>query len=216
MKEQTRPLDARSLSSSRFSKITNTLGIYGIAVLFLLIGALLQYFGVITGFLTAKNMLNIVDAVSLLGIVAVGIAFVTYSGNFNDMSAPTTMALTGIVAVEMLQFGFWPAMIVAFAVGVLIGCINGFVVGKLKANPIIWTLAVNYVTMGIIRLAWVNKQIYPDMKASSLHASQMFDNIYRFRLFGAVTFPTFLLLLLVVLGQFVFTKTKFGAQLKLT
>lgn len=215
MTEQTRPADARSLASNRMGRIMNTVGIYGIAALFLVIGAVLQYSGVITGFLSAKNMLNIVDAVSLLGIVAVGMAFITYSGHFADMSAPTTMALTGIVAVEMLQFGFWPAMIAAFAVGTLIGCINGFVIGKLKANPIIWTLAVNYVTMGVIRLVWVNKQIYPDMKASSQKASHLFDSIYRYRLFDAVALPTVMLIVLIIIGQFVLAKTKFGVQLKL-
>ena len=184
-------------------------------MLFLAIGAALQSAKIITGFLSAKNFLNIIDAVSLLGIVAAGMAFITFSGHFADMSAPTTMALTGIVAVEMLQFGFWPAIIAAFATGIAVGIFNGFVVGKLKANPIIWTLAVNYVSMGIIRLVWVNKQIYPDVKAASEKASHMFDSIYRLRIFNVIAFPTLVLVLLILAGQFILTKTKFGAQLKL-
>ncbi len=208
--------DTRNLSSGKFNRAVNTIGIYGIAVLFVLIGIILQSTGVINNFLTAKNMLNIVDAVSLLGIVAVGMAFVTYSGHYADLSAPTTMAITGIIAVEMLKFGFWPAMAIAFAAGLFIGFINAFVIGKLKANPIIWTLAVSYVTMGVIRLVWVNRQIYPDMKTSSEHAVQLFDAIYRFRFFDTIALPMVMLIVLVIIGQFILSKTKFGVQLKLT
>jgi ribose/xylose/arabinose/galactoside ABC-type transport system permease subunit len=161
-------------------------------------------------------MLNIIDAVSMLGIVSVGMAFVTYSGHYADLSVPTTMALTGIVCVEMLKFGFWPAIIIAFAVGFAIGVVNSIAIGKFRANPIIWTLAVNYVTLGIIRLVWVNKQIYPDMKAATVRASEMFDAIFRYRFFDRIALPMVMMLILVVILQLVLRKTKFGAQLKMT
>lgn len=209
-------LDSRSVNQGRLGRLLSTLGIYGVAILFLVIGILLQVSGVINNFLTASNMLNIVDAVSMLGIVAVGMAFVTYSGHYADLSAPTTMALTGIVCVQMLKFGFWPAIIIAFIVGFAIGMMNAVAVGKFKANPIIWTLAMSYVTLGVIRLVWVNKQIYPDMIASSEHASRMFDSIYRLRFFDKIGLPLVMLAILVVVFHFVLRRTKFGVQLKMT
>ncbi len=208
--------DDRSLGSSSVGRLVSAAGVYGIAALFLAVGALLQATGIIRGFLTIQNMLNIVDAAALVGIVAVGMAFVTYSGHFADMSVPTTMGFTGYVCIELLRYGFIPAVIVALAIGLLIGLMNGFVVGKLKANPIIWTLAVNYVTMGVIRLIWVNKQIYPDMRGSGQKAVELFDNIYRLRFFNLIGLPVVMLLVLVVAGQFVMTKTSFGVKLKLT
>jgi ribose/xylose/arabinose/galactoside ABC-type transport system permease subunit len=209
-------LDQRSVTQGRLSKILNTAGIYAVAVLFLIIGAVLQAVGVINNFLTASNMLNIVDAVSMLGIVAMGMAFVTYSGHYADLSAPTTMALTGIVCVEMLKFGFWPAIVIAFIVGFGIGMINAIAVGKFKANPIIWTLAMSYVTLGVIRLVWVNKQIYPDMIASSQRASDMFDSIYRLRFFDKIALPMVMLVIVVIVFHFVLSRSKFGMQLKMT
>jgi ribose/xylose/arabinose/galactoside ABC-type transport system permease subunit len=208
--------DLRSVKQSRLKRVLNTAGIYGVALLFLVLGIVLQSAGVINNFLTASNMLNIVDAVSLLGLIAVGMAFVTYSGHYADLSVPTTMALTGIVCVEMLKYGFWPAVVISFIVGFAIGLINAAAVGRFKANPIIWTLAMNYVSMGVIRLVWVNKQIYPDMQASSLRASQMFDSIYRLRFFGRIALPVVMLAVLVVLFQFIIKRSKFGNQLKMT
>jgi ribose/xylose/arabinose/galactoside ABC-type transport system permease subunit len=208
--------DFRALRTGSFSSIVNTAGVYAIAVLFLALGALLQLTGVIGNFLSAQNMLNIVDAVALVGIVAVGMAFVTYSGNYADLSVPTTMGFTGYICIELLRYNFLVALAGALAVGLLIGILNGFVVGRFKANPIIWTLAVNYVTMGVIRLVWVNKQIYPDMVGSPQHAVALFDSIYRLRFFNLIGLPLVMLLVLVVLGQFVLTRTSFGIKLKLT
>ncbi len=208
--------DLRSVSQTGFLKILNVAGIYGVVVLFILLGIFLQLLGVINNFMTASNMLNIVDAVSMLGIVALGMAFITYSGHFADLSAPTTMALTGIVAVQMLQFGFVAAIVSAFIVGTIIGLINAFAIGKLKVNPIIWTLALNYMTLGVIRVIWANKQIYPDMIASSEKAVELFDNIYRLRFFNKIALPMIMLIILVFLFHFVMSKSKFGIQLKIT
>jgi ribose/xylose/arabinose/galactoside ABC-type transport system permease subunit len=208
--------DLRTVRTGSFSSIINTAGVYGIAVLFLLLGALLQATGAIGNFLSPQNMLNIVDAVALVGIVAVGMSFVTYSGHYADMSVPTTMGFTGYICIEMLRYGFLPALLVALLVGLLIGLLNGFVVGKFRANPIIWTLAVNYVTMGMIRLIWANKQIYPDMRGSGQGAIALFDAIYRLRFFNLIGLPLVMLVVLVIIGQFVLTRTSFGVKLKLT
>jgi ribose/xylose/arabinose/galactoside ABC-type transport system permease subunit len=193
-----------------------TIGVYLIAIVLLVLGIVLQLTGTINNFLTAQNMLNIIDAVSMLGIVAVGMAFVTYSGHYADLSVPTTMALTGIVAVEMLKFGFVAAMLSAIVVGFVVGLINAVAIGKFRANPIIWTLAVNYMSMGVIRLVWVNKQIYPDMTASTVRASEMFDAIFRLRFFDKIALPMVMMIILVIVLQFVMRRTKFGVQLKMT
>lgn len=214
MEQNKTDIRARDISAS--GRVIRSMGIYGIALLFLVAGIILQLLGIINNFFTASNMLNILDAVSMLGIVAVGMAFVTYSGHYADLSVPTTMAFTGIIAVQMIQFGFFVAIISAVIAGLAVGMVNAIAVGKFKANPIIWTLAVNFVTLGIIRFVWVNKQIYPDMIAKNQRASDLFDQIYRLRFFNKIALPLVFLFILVVLFHFIMTKTKFGAQLKLT
>ncbi len=204
------------LRHSVVNRVFVTIGVYLIAIVLLVLGIVLQLTGTINNFLTAQNMLNIIDAVSMLGIVAVGMAFVTYSGHYADLSVPTTMALTGIVAVEMLKFGFVAAMLSAIVVGFVVGLINAVAIGKFRANPIIWTLAVNYMSMGVIRLVWVNKQIYPDMTASTVRASEMFDAIFRLRFFDKIALPMVMMIILVIVLQFVMRRTKFGVQLKMT
>jgi len=78
--------------------------------------------------------------------------------------------------------------------------------------------------MGVIRLVWVNKQIYPDTVASTAGVSQSFDSIYRLNVVQHIggndllniRLPMLMMLILVVIGQFVLSRTSFGGQLKMT
>ncbi|MDD5706804.1 MAG: ABC transporter permease [Kiritimatiellae bacterium] len=193
-----------------FSALLQRAGIFAMLALLALVGA-----GINPKFLTADNFLNIVDGVVLLGIVAVGMAFVTYSGHFADLSVPTTMAIAGVVAVEMLRFGLVAALAAGMLTGAAIGCINAVVIGRFRANPIIWTLAMSYVTKGLMRWIWMNRQIYPDVKGGGTEAGRMFAELYRAGTIGPVTLPMLVLVLCVVAGQIAMKRTAFGQQLKL-
>jgi ribose/xylose/arabinose/galactoside ABC-type transport system permease subunit len=185
-------------------------GIFGAVALILVIGALVS-----PKFFTAGNLLNTVDSVMLLGIVAVGVAFVTYSGHYADLSVPTTMAFSGVMAVEMLRFGFVPALLAGLATGLGIGLVNALMVGRLRVNPIIWTLAMSYLTMGVMRWLWSNQQIYPDVKGGDTGAGRLFTELYRHEVLSRIPLPMVILALFAVAGHYVLTRTAFGQQLKL-
>jgi ribose/xylose/arabinose/galactoside ABC-type transport system permease subunit len=202
--------EVRSRPLGRLGLVLSRLGIHVAAVAFLVVGVFVS-----PKFLTVANLLNVVDGVMLLGIVAVGMAFVTYSGHYADLSVPTTMAVTGIVAVEMLHFGFTAGLLAGLAVGLAIGAVNAVVVGRLRANPIIWTLAMAYVTKGLMRWIWLNRQIYPDVKGGETNAGHLFTELYRHHVLGQVTLPMVILLVAAVCGQYILTSTPFGQQLKL-
>lgn len=121
---------------SQFNALVNKLGVYFLILIFIVLGTLLFQ----GKFLSAKNFLNIIDGLTLLGIVACGVAFVTYSGHSVDLSIPTTMAFSGIITIEALRFGTFLAILAGLCTGLIIGLINAFAVGKLRVNPIIWTV----------------------------------------------------------------------------
>ena len=114
-----------------------------------------------------------------------------------------------------LRFGLAASLLAGLVTGLAIGLINAVVVGKLRANPIIWTLAVSYVTKGLMRWIWLNRQIYPDIKGGETNASRLFVDLYRHQVFGKITLPMVILVVFVVLGQFVLKRTRFGQELKL-
>lgn len=201
--------DKRSIGSSRTSEVISRSGVYFILAVLIIIGTVVN-----TKFFSGDNFLNIIQAGAFLGILCAGMAFVTFSGNFVDMSAPITIAIAGIVAVDTLTLGIVPAIMLGMGTAVLIGVINGLVIGKFKANPIIWTLSMNFMLDGLIRWIYSNKQIYPDTVASANpQVAEMFINISRTSIFG-VPLAVFVMILLIIIAQFILTKTKFGQQLK--
>ena len=120
---------------NRWSIVIGKLGIYIIAIVLILVGTFVS-----RNFLSYTNLLNVIRAVALLGIVALGAYFVTYSGNFIDLSIPNIMAFSGIIAVITLRFGIVAGLLIGNIAGATIGLINGLVIGYLKVNPIIWTV----------------------------------------------------------------------------
>ncbi|HJN17608.1 MAG TPA: ABC transporter permease [Armatimonadota bacterium] len=164
-------------------------------------------------FLSASNLLQVVRDVSILGIVAVGVGFITVSGHYVDLSIPGIMAVSGIVAVALLPHGFVIAVLAGLAVGTLLGLINGLVVGYLRLNPIIWTLAAMALIDGITRWAYGGKWIYADAATPS---GALFEGIYRANIFGAVPLAVILLAAAAIVAHLVLHNTVYGRRLTLT
>jgi len=200
--------DGRTGAGNRLYEILGVLGVYVLGAVLFGLGCLIS-----GEFLTPQNLMNTLQAVTLLGIVSVGVAFITYSQHYVDLSIPGIMALAGIVAVSALKYGFAASMAAGMATGLAIGLINGCVIGYLRLNPIIWTLAMMSVLSGVIRKAYAGKQVYPDIATA---AGKAFLDLYHVEVAGLVPLPVAILIVLAVAGYFVMRKTCFGAQLKVT
>lgn len=181
--------------------------VYIVAVILLLIGIFVS-----PKFFAINNLLNILFAIALLGIVAVGVSFVTYSGNLADLSVPVIMAFAGIVTIETLFLGLFPALVLGILAGLLIGFINGIVVGYFNANGILWTLAMAFAMKGFMRYMNSNNMVYPDDAPGTAGAA--FISIFRINV-GPIPLPILLMILIIIIGHFVMKKTKFGLHAKL-
>ncbi len=192
---------------TRFGSVLETAGVYAVAGLLVLVGTQVS-----PNFLTAENFLNILSAVALLGIVASGMAFVTYSGSMADLSLPAIMAFSGIITVAALPLGLPAALALGILAGLAVGAMNGLVVGRLNANPILWTLAVAFFMEGFMRFTWSNNQIYPDTEPGTAGAA--FIRIFRIQV-GPVPLIVVVMLALFVVAHLVLTRTRFGKESRL-
>jgi ribose/xylose/arabinose/galactoside ABC-type transport system permease subunit len=95
-------------------------------------------------FLTPTAIASMLTKQSVLGIVAVGIAFLMISGEF-DLSAGSIVGVAGIVFGQLLLSGVnvFIALLAAVASGVLMGFINGII--------LVWTRIPSFiVTLGTL------------------------------------------------------------------
>jgi len=192
---------------ARITSALETAGIYIVAAVLILLGTLVS-----SEFLTVANLLSVLEAVAILGMVAPGMAFVTYSGSLADLSAPATMAFSGIIAVAALPFGLPLALGAGIVAGLGIGALNGLVVGRLRANPILWTLAVAFFMEGFMRFTWSNNQVYPDTEAGTSGAAF----IAMFRVFvGPIPLIVMVMAAMFLSAHVVMAHTRFGKESQL-
>ncbi len=197
---------------TKLNKVMSTFGVY-VAVLILILLGTLIFKG---KFLNPNNFLNIIDVLTMLGIASLGMAFVTYSGQYADLSIPSIMAFCGYVTIQFIGLGIIPAVIIGILFGLLIGFINAFAIGKLRANPIIWTIAMSSCNMGLMRYIWGTRQIYPDIQAGGeTPATIAFDNLYRMTFFDAISLPLVVFIFLTIASHILLSKTRYGKQLQL-
>ena len=122
-------------------------------VLFLLSGLLPNGFGSNLDVARAQAT-NIVRLAVFLGVIAAGQTLVIISGSEGiDLSAGSVVTLTAIltyIIVNGIDSRVLPALLVALAVGALVGLINGIGITFLKISPFVMTLGMSGVVTGAI------------------------------------------------------------------
>src|SRR4029453_4565496 len=89
---------------------------------------------------------------AILGIAALGQMLVIMTGGI-DLSVPGTMSLAAVIIVGVgdgSNENIWIAVATAVAIAALIGLVNGLLIGGLKLNALITTLAVGLIVAGVV------------------------------------------------------------------
>lgn len=145
-------------------------------------------------FWSLRNMLNIVDQGTVLGIIALGMTAVIITGGI-DLSVGSVLALSTMTLGWLSHSGGMPmvvAIAVSIAVGTACGVINGLAVTFGKLPPFIATLAMMSIARGLANLITNGKQIigYPDW----------FYNLSSDRHFGFLSVTALGLVVVYVIG----------------
>lgn len=100
-------------------------------------------------FLRAENLFNLVAQAMPLMITAIGQLFVVLVGGL-DLSVGSVISFTtAILALDAPAYVTLPAV---FLLAATIGATNGVVVTRMNVHPIIATLAMQYILLGVTRI----------------------------------------------------------------
>ena len=128
------------------------------------------------GFASMTNTANLLNAVSALWVVAMGMTFVLLTAGV-DLSVAATSALAGIMFAKLVAAGVpgWPAVAVTIVACFAIGAIfNGLLIGRFQMSFFVITLASMTAITGIVNL-WSNTQSF---SVNSQVPSQVGTNSY--------------------------------------
>ncbi len=151
-------------------------------------------------FLSPLNLRNIVFQSTLFGVMGVGMTFLMINGYF-DLSVGTVMGLSAALAVGLQPYGLFVSVIAALANGVIFGLINGLLVTKAKLNAFVVTLAAMQGARGLLYIYTKENTltgIYPEFADFAANS------------FGGIPILTWIMLSMIVIGEFTLRKSMHG------
>ncbi len=156
-------------------------------------------------FFSPQNLLNILQAVAVVGVAAIGATLVIVSGNL-DLSVGSIISLGGLmVAIPMAWWG-WPfeaSILVGIATGCVAGALNGIIVTFGRVNSFIVTLGTSSALAGMALYITDRHPIsMPDASAWLGQGS-----------WGPVPISVVVFLALCVAGQYFLSRTIAGQRI---
>jgi len=169
----------------------------------------------VPNFVTAENMLDLLQQISVNAILAFGMTLVILIGGI-DLSVGALLALVGTTTVYILTKGspdqqnLWllaGAVLGGLGVAAAFGAFNGLCAAKTKMPPFIITLAMMLVARGAaLRFNKGTPMRIPDEQT-------VFLVLGNGRVFGVVPIPVVMMLILFAIVTILLHHTRFGQHL---
>jgi ribose/xylose/arabinose/galactoside ABC-type transport system permease subunit len=129
-------------------------------MLFVLIGMMVVISIMSPTFRTGTNFLNLFGHNAVVGIIAVGMAFVLMTGGV-DLSAGAVCALSGVLSAHaFISFGFVPGVLAGIGIGALVGFINGILQTVIGMNFFVATLGMQVICRGAVYIITNGFNVY--------------------------------------------------------
>jgi len=170
-----------------------------IALILLIIFASIKY----DNFLTSVNIINILKQNSMIGLVAIGMTFVILMKGI-DLSVGSLLALGGVMAASLSSYGILAALLVPILITTFLGCINGWIIAKLKMEPFIVTLAMMIGVRGFIYVFTEEKTV-----SVAVQHKQFFIDLGNGAFIG-IPNSVWIFVITLALASFILHQTKFG------
>lgn len=215
----------RSAAAPARSFNLNALLIEGRALIALVI--IVAIFAILSdNYLTTGNLTTITKQVAFNAIVALGMLMVILNGGI-DLSVGSTVGLTAAVAgnlfrglnlplTQAVMFPkVWVIVILAVAVGMLVGWLNGLLIAKLNLAPFIVTLGMLYVARGLTQVLLNGQNITNELSGQPYLGNTGFFDVFASRPLG-LPISAWVMIILAVLFSILLTRTPFGRWLYAT
>ena len=193
--------------------------LYGRAFIALIL-VLLVFTLLSPGFLGAGNLVIMSKHVALNAIVAIGMTFVILTGGI-DLSVGSVVGMIAMVAgllinegINLPQLGIivyphtWMIILIALALGILVGAFTGFIITRFNVAPFIATLGMFYIARGIAGLL-NNGYTFPNLVGRPEYGNTGFEILGAGSFLG-VNYSIWIMAIYAIVAYLVTTRTPFG------
>ena len=154
---------------------------------------------------------NIITQICPTVLCGMGMTLVISTGGI-DISVGSVMALAGVMTAKLMpETGLVPAILLAVAASVLVGCIAGFFVGVLDLQAMVITLGLMLGVRGAAQVLCDGRDIYFNKLGD---VGEQLSLLGTYKIGGIVPVQIIPILIFVVAVWIIVEKTVFGRQIQ--
>jgi ribose/xylose/arabinose/galactoside ABC-type transport system permease subunit len=156
-------------------------------------------------FLSVSNMINLFQAISLTGIIAIGMTLVIITGNI-DLSVAYLFSFVACLTAALIRSGVLndvTALPFGIFLGFACGVFNGILVSRTKPESFIITLGTMLIFQGLALVA---------AKGNIVTIGTNFSWFGTFKV-GRIPIQTIIFILFAIIAAFIMRYTKFGRRI---
>ncbi|GAB3714543.1 ABC transporter permease [Nocardiopsis nanhaiensis] len=174
-------------------------------------------------YLSAGNLVTVAKDVAFNAIIALGMLMVILHSGI-DLSVGSTVGLTGAVAGNLFQGvhlpltdavmypSTWVIIVIAVAVGMFVGWVNGLLIARLNLAPFIVTLGMLYVGRGLTQVLLGGTNITNELRGQEELGNTGFFDVFASSPLG-VPISAWVMIAMAVAFSIILTRTPFGRWL---
>ena len=162
-------------------------------------------------FFQLNNLNNIITQICPIILCGMGMTMVISTGGI-DIAVGSVMALSGVLTAKLMtEISLVPAIIIATLASILVGCIAGVMVGKLKLQAMIVTLGLMLGVRGVAQVLCNGRDIYFN-KLGDVGAQ--FSRLGTYKIGGVVPVQIVPIIISVIFVLILMEKTVFGRRVQ--
>jgi len=184
------------------NKLTNIVSGGKLILIGAIAGVVLIFSLLNPNYFSTTNLINILLAASLTGLVAIGEAYLIIGASV-DLTPGSLVAFCGVLGATLVSHGipFLPTLFITLVFGALAGLFNAFMINEIRLEAFIATLVSQSIFRGFAYIICDGKPVAITNTA--------YISLGRSRVFG-IPVSVWLMIILMVIFGFVLSKTRFG------
>ncbi|NLB90014.1 MAG: ABC transporter permease [Clostridiales bacterium] len=163
---------------------------------------------------SSANILNLLRSMSKYLLVGVGQSYLLITGNI-DLSIGSVVGMSAMISATLMSTGTNPfiACLITLVCCLLVGLINGILVGKFRLPPFIATLGTMFAARGIAYMVNANRNTNDIASGIGKEAAGRFQNLFYYGKTLGIYNTFWISLLIFIVFFFLLSKTRTGRHI---
>ena len=163
---------------------------------------------------SGRNLLNLLRSMSIYLLIGIAQSYVLITGNI-DLSIGSVVGMSAMISATLMTQGVpaIPAILITMVCCLMVGVINGVLVGRFKLPPFIATLGTMFVARGVAYMVNNNRNTDAISSGIGKPAADAVQNFFYNGKFLGVYNTFWIAILLFAVFFFLLSKTRTGRHI---